>query len=633
MQGASRSFAPLLLVIFLAFLVPVAVSRFRALQLPIVVGEILVGILIGRSGLGWIQHDPVLDLLAEFGFVFLMFLSGMELDFSSLSISSRDGTAQRGWRWGPVQLGLATFLLSLVLSTALGLGLAELELVRSPWMVALIFSTTSLGVVLPVLKERELSTGRYGQTLLLASLIADFATMFLITVYVTLLSQGLTLEILLVGILLVAFVFTYRAGLFFSNRIPGLRHLFEELSHATAQLKVRASFTLMLTFVVLSEVLGAEIILGAFLAGALVSLLGTRQDEALFGQLEAVGFGFFIPIFFIMVGVDFNLTALLRSSQALVLLPALAVAAFAVKVLPGLLLHVQYPWRETVAAGMLLSARLSLIIAASSIGLGLGLIDESVNADIILVAIITVTVAPFLFNRLFPARAAPREPAIVVAGAGQFGLQIADHLRRHGERVVLVDALPGQVEQAHKRGFEVVAGEVNGENRRVVPYFDQAETLICAHTDPEQRFLVCHAARTIYGIERVITAVAEPAEARQLAQLGVKTVTLDLDWAGLLASMARNPAAYELLTHADDAVEVTEVAVRNSAIEDTLLKHLALPGDVRVMAMRRAGELIVPNGRTRLQVDDQLILVGNKRYLPEMRHLFAGTGFKYENEG
>ena len=112
----SLSFAPLLLVIFLAFLVPVTLSRFKHLRLPIVVGEILAGILIGRSGLGWVNnHDPVLDLLAEFGFVFLMFLSGMEIDFSSLSFSEPGESDGKRPSWGPVQLGGGVFLLSFIL--------------------------------------------------------------------------------------------------------------------------------------------------------------------------------------------------------------------------------------------------------------------------------------------------------------------------------------------------------------------------------------------------------------------------------------------------------------------------------------------------------------------------------------
>jgi trk system potassium uptake protein TrkA len=153
-----QTFSSLLLVIFLAFLVPLVLSRFKGLRLPIVVGEILVGILIGRSGFGWVQpHDPLLVLLAEFGFVFLMFLSGMEIDFSNLQwISKRDGQVEPQ-RIGPLQIGGVTFALTLILALPIGFLLVWLDLAKSPWMIALILSTTSLGVVMPVLKENNLS--------------------------------------------------------------------------------------------------------------------------------------------------------------------------------------------------------------------------------------------------------------------------------------------------------------------------------------------------------------------------------------------------------------------------------------------------------------------------------------------
>lgn len=205
-----QSFSPLLIVIFLAFLVPLVLSRFKRLRLPIVVGEILVGILIGRSGFGWVEHhDPVLVLLAEFGFVFLMFLSGMEIDFSSLQLvgSREDGGRKR--RIGPVQIGGLTFALTLALSIPVGFLLVGLDLARSPWMMALILSTTSLGVVMPVLKEKNLSGGQFGQSLLISALIADFATMLLITVVVAIMSTGLTFDILLIGILFVAVFLMY----------------------------------------------------------------------------------------------------------------------------------------------------------------------------------------------------------------------------------------------------------------------------------------------------------------------------------------------------------------------------------------------------------------------------------------
>ena len=142
-------------------------------------------------------------------------------------------------------------------------------------------------------------------------MIADFLTMFLISVAVAIVSHGLTAEILLIALLFVAFfLLAYRFGTIF-NKMPPLRRTIEELSHATAQIKVRAAFAVMLAFVALSQTLGSEIILGAFLAGAIVRLpLRTADDADLVRQLEAIGFGFFIPIFFVKAGVEFNLPVL-----------------------------------------------------------------------------------------------------------------------------------------------------------------------------------------------------------------------------------------------------------------------------------------------------------------------------------
>ena len=147
--------------------------------------------------------------------------------------------------------------------------------------------------------------------------------MLLITVVVAALSHGLALDILLIGVLFVAFFLMYQFGAMFFNQIPAVRRMIDELSTATAQIKIRIAFTIMLVFVALAEMLGTEIILGAFLAGAVISLLSTPEDDETMHQLESFGFGFFIPIFFIMVGVDFNFDALLASSQALLLLPIL----------------------------------------------------------------------------------------------------------------------------------------------------------------------------------------------------------------------------------------------------------------------------------------------------------------------
>ncbi len=398
----ARSFFQLLIVVILASLVPLALTSVRGrLAVPIVVGEIVAGMIVGRSGLGWVlPGDHALILLKELGFVFLMFLSGMEIDFRSLRRNAGDPTEGR---WSPLALAAMNFAVTFAFALVCAVGLRGIGATTDPWMMALIMSTTALGVVVPILKEAGLCQSAFGQTILLASVIADFVTMFLISVLVALVSRGLTAEILLVFLLFVAFFFTARFGSLLS-RMEWLQRAIQELSHATAQIKVRVAFSTLLIFVVLAERLGIEIIVGAFLAGAIVALLRTPEDHALASQLEAIGFGFFIPIFFIMVGVDFNLPALLSSREALLAVPLLLIAAAAVKIFPAFVFCLNHSWRQALAAGILMCPRLSLIIAAAAVGKKLGMIDESVNAAIILVAIVTVTAAPLGFLRVFPAQ-------------------------------------------------------------------------------------------------------------------------------------------------------------------------------------------------------------------------------------
>jgi Kef-type K+ transport system membrane component KefB/Trk K+ transport system NAD-binding subunit len=618
------TFMPLLLVILLAFVVPLALSRVRSLRLPVVVGEIIAGILVGRSGLGWVpSHDAVLDLLAQFGFVFLMFLAGMEIDFSNLGVNrlvrSRAGGPDKS-RWNPATLGGLTFALTLALSTTIGLGLTALGLVRNSWMMALILSTTSLGVVMPVLKERGLSAGRFGQTILIAALVADFATMLLITVVVAAMSRGITPDILLIGLLFVAFFLVYYFGNSL-NRIKAVRAAMEELAHTPARIKVRLAFATMLAFVVLSEVMGTEVILGAFLAGVIVSLLRTPDDADLAHQLDAIGFGFFIPIFFVMVGVRFNLAALLASTQAMVLVPLLLAAAVFVKLLPALVLRLQFGWREALSAGALLSARLSLIIAASAIGMRLGVITESVNTSIILIAIITVVFAPMVFTRLAPQPESAKPRPLVVVGAGELGLHIAQQLRAHHEFVVVVDPDETHVARARQRGLEAIVAQAELPNSSAAPFFENAQAVICALMDTEINYRVCQLARWTYGIDHVIAQVNEPNEFMRFEQLGVRPMHAAVDRAALFVLLARNPAMYSLLTRTDDDKEVCEVEVCNGALVGKTLRQLTLPGDVLVLALRRDGELMVPHGNTQISQGDHLTLVGLEEHVEVARQM------------
>ena len=617
----SLSFLPLLIVIFLAFLVPIFLSRFKKIRLPIVVGEILAGIIIGRSGFGWVQHhEVVLDLLAEIGFVFLMFLSGMEIDFSSLGLFNSAEKPEKQ-PWSPLRIAGLSFLLTLVLSSLIGFAFTRAGLASSPWMIALILSTTSLGVVVPVLKEQGLSSGRYGQTLLISALIADFVTMLLITVVVAALSHGITLDILLIGLLFVAFFLVYYFGGIFFNRISGVRRVLEELSSATAQIKVRAAFTMMLIFVALAEMLGTEIILGAFLAGAIISLLKKPEDAELVHQLDAIGYGFFIPIFFIMVGVDFNLSSLISSSSAMFLVPLLLLSAAIVKFLPMLLFKLNFSWKQTLGAGTLLSSRLSLIIAASAIGLRIGVISEPFNAAIILVAIVTVVLAPLIFTKLIPAKDLDEDYVILVMGAGPIGFQVAQHIQNHGDRVVLIDEDPVRIERANRNGLEAIQARTDVYDPATEELLNQAQRMVVVFSDIEKNYRICSRARTTYGINHVVARLTSPGEISRFEKIGATPLNPATDQAILLGLVTRNPTMYELLTRTDDSRDLCEIAISNPEYLDKPLKDIVFPNDLLVVAVRKDGELIIPRGDTILRRGNQITVLGSDDCIDNTRSL------------
>lgn len=621
---SAHSFLPLLIVVLIAFLVPILLSWSKRFSIPIVVGEILAGMAVGRSGLAVVPgHDPILGMLADFGIVFLMFLSGMEIDFQSLRSYAPSGNANARLRLGVLPLGLLNFTLTLFLASVAALVLVRYGLASNLWIVALILSTTSLGVVVPVLKETNLIAQRLGQCILVSAVIADFVTMLLITVAVAIVSRGLTAEILLIVLLFAAFFLIYRFGTIF-NRIPSLRHAVEELSHATAQIKVRAAFAMMLAFVALSESLGSEVILGAFLAGAIVGLLRTVDDAELTRQLEAIGYGFFIPIFFIKVGVEFNLPILLSSPGALLLVPFLLVGAILVKVIPALTFTANFSLKEALASGLLLSARLSLIIAAAAIGKRLGVIGESVNAAIILVAIITVTVAPLLFVRLVPGGKRNRLRRIIVIGAEDLGLQVARRLKAHLEPLTIVDEDEARINRAVRRGFEAVQCSVEHRDAALAALCQTARALVCTYDDAELAYRICDLAKNVYKVPHVVAQVSDPNERNRFEALGVTTMNAALDRPALLALLTRTPALYALLSRTDDDKEVCEVVVSNAADIEKPLKQLELPEGLLALAIRRDGELLVPHGNTRLCRNDRLTLVGSIDDIQLVRQRFNG---------
>ncbi len=328
------AFQSLLLLTALAAVVPILVRQVqRFLPVPIVVGEIIAGIAVGQSGLNLVHESAVLSFLAEFGFIFLMFLSGLEVNPDVFS-EAKAGSARRPLWQRPLWLAGLNFGMTLLLGLIAGLALWRWGMTRNPILMGLILSTTSIGIVVPVLKERELIDKTYGQLILLSALFSDFLTLLLLGLVIAAVRNGVSADMLFFLVLLAVFVGSAKLGRWaHSHKLT--HRVLEELSHATSQIRIRGAFALIVLWVVLAGSLGVEVILGAFLAGVLIGQNRQTSRQIFEEKLDAMGYGFFIPIFFIMVGARFDLTALLTSPGALWLVPLLIVAAYLVKLLAG----------------------------------------------------------------------------------------------------------------------------------------------------------------------------------------------------------------------------------------------------------------------------------------------------------
>lgn len=385
-----------------AFSLPVLARRIRV---PAVVLEIVFGVVIGPSVLNVIKSGTIdadfIAFLAELGLLLLMFLAGFEVDFERLE---RQGP-------GPILTGLGIFGVILV-SAWIGFGVLGTDSTNQRVFLTLLVSAASLGIVVPALRATNRANTALGQITLVTAVLAEFLSAAGIVVFGVWVRSGLSLELLKVpamfAIMFVLLVLLRRAAWWYPER-------FERLFAAQDpdELGIRGSLSLMFIFVGLALWLDIEAILGAFMAGAMFAFV-FRNTGNLEGRLSGLAYGFFIPVFFINVGIDFPL-AELADFGVLGKAIALIIVAIVVKIGPALLLVFRrLSLKESVASGVLLAGQLSVIIALAELGVDLGLIDDGLEAGAILLVGVTAVLSPVVFRVLAPPVAAAEEPAEVM---------------------------------------------------------------------------------------------------------------------------------------------------------------------------------------------------------------------------
>lgn len=607
----SDPFITLMIITTLAVIVPIIFHRIPRIELPIVIGEIIAGIIVGQSGLDLINSSEILDFLAEFGFAYLMFLAGLELNFNLITRFDRGAT----WRETisqPLPMAFAIFGITFLLALLGSFGLQQLDAVQNPLLMGLILSTTSLGLVAPVLKGQELMSSEYGQFLLVAASIADFVTLLLLTVVIALEHQGLTTDLLLIPVLLIVFVVVAFLGSRLS-RVKRLQQLVHDLSHATAQIRVRGALALMVAWVVLAETLGVELILGAFLAGAIANLAARSALEETTEKLDPLGYGFFIPIFFFMVGAELNLSTIVESEGAVLLIPELLILAYLVKMLPtATLMQPKFGWRNAIAGGFLLSSRLSLIIAASAIALEIGAISPAVEADIVVIAVITSTVSPLMFNRLYRAEHLPDvRKKIVIVGTDQLTELLARRFTSYGQTVTVLSSSEAHYEALEHAPCEVIFADNFGVEELESAGVNKAGSMIVLAQNPAQLCMICELAVEKFAVPNIIARVADTSFIPPLKEMGIKVVQPALATAMALEGALRYPTAFELLAHEIPGVEIREGELHNQRLTRVPLHRVRLPGNAVILSIKREEAVLLPHANTTLEPGDHISVIGD----------------------
>jgi len=372
-----------LIVAALAFAVPFTLGLVPGLRLPAVALEIVAGIVIGPSVLGWVTVDGPLRVFSLVGLSFLLLIAGLEVDFDRL-------------RGRTLQLALAGFGLSFGLALAAGYLLKAGSLVKSPLLVAIALSATGLGIVIPILKDAGEIETTFGQLVVAAASVAEVGTIVLRSLFFSGESSrvGAKLVLLFAFLGLVAAVGFFIAA---SERSMRLSGVLVRLQDTTAQIRVRAAFVLLVGFTVAAERFGAEAILGAFLAGAIIRLVD--RDQAMTHpqfrlKLEAAGFGVFVPFFFVVSGIRFDGQALFASGSIVARVPLFLAVLLIVRGLPALVFRKVADRPRLVAAGLLQATSLGFFVVVSQLGQSLGLITAANGAALVAAGLLSVLAFP-----------------------------------------------------------------------------------------------------------------------------------------------------------------------------------------------------------------------------------------------
>lgn len=379
-------FDAVLLVMVVAVAIPLLLALTPRLPIPPSVVEILAGIMLGPAVLAVVEpSDEVIRVAAKLGVAFLLFLAGLELDFDII-------------RGRPLKLGLQSFALSVFLGLLVTVPLGLANVIVDPLFIGIVLTATSLGIVIPVLKDAaQLSTG-FGHFVVVACSVAEFGSIVLLSLFFS--GSGsadplvtiMKLVVLVLTVLVVALLAARAA------RSERLNAALFKLQDSSSQIRIRVAVLLLLALLVITDDLGLDAILGAFMAGALLSVLTDPEKDEDFGhfrhKLEGLGFGFFIPVFFVSTGIGFPVEELFSDASTALRIPLFLVLLLVVRGVPALFFRKDISRTQVYASALMQSTSLSFIVVATTLGVTIGEVRRINAASLIAAGMLSVLIFP-----------------------------------------------------------------------------------------------------------------------------------------------------------------------------------------------------------------------------------------------
>lgn len=604
----------LFLVVLLALVIPILMARFQISNVPTAVAEIIVGIIMGSSGFNLVSATHDLTFLSNLGVILLMFLSGMEINFDLLTRKNNPkGKSQSGKTVDPLKTAVTAFISIVVTAVVLAFVLKLVGLFSEVMLAAIILMTVALGVVIATLKEKDILGRPIGQTILLTAVMGEVIPLMLLTIYASI-NGGNEEQLWLIILLFIAAIFLLR-------RFKQPYLWFAKVTKATTQLDIRLAFFLIFALVTVAESVGAENILGAFLAGMVMKLL--EPSESTKDKLTSIGYGFFIPIFFIMTGVGLNLRSLFAHPASLMLLPVLVIFLFLAKV-PVVLVYMKYFCkRNAFAGGFLTATTITIVLPTLQVARKLHAITSTQSDAFILAAVIVCILSPIVFNKNFVLTKEDKiKKRVVIIGANVFTVPVAHDLHANWYSVKMFTDKKDQYETYDSRVKNLTfLPDLKQATLEKAGAFD-CDILVASNHADEDNIKIAKIAK-YEGVNRVIARLSE-VTSDTLAELkakGIEIFNFTNVHAALMRAMIESPAVYRIMT--DTKNVLYSVQVKNTSYTGRQLMDLEFIDQITVSRIRRGDEWLTPHGNTVIEPDDILVFSGEFKAADRVRDLLS----------